>query len=54
MLISYWIVSIPLLDDAKLPKILLGIKISIFTHIWGVFVEKLKRGSEKAEIFVIL
>ena len=30
MLISYWKVSIPFLDDAKLPKHLFGIKIYFF------------------------
>ena len=45
---------IPFVNGVKLPKFWLSIKILIFfTHIWGVIVEKLKGGSEKAEIFVI-
>ena len=53
MLISYWKVSIPFLDDAKLPKFWLSTKISIFLRIFeGVIVEKLKGGSDKVEILV--
>ena len=37
MLISYWKVSIPFLDDAKLPKNLLGIKIlSFYAYLKGL------------------
>ena len=37
MLISYWKVSIPFLDDAKLPKHLLGIKIlNFYAYLKGL------------------
>ena len=52
MLISYWKVSIPFLDDAKLPKQILVINFKFLCIFEGVIVEKLKGGSGKVEILV--